>query len=83
MANTTKTKSELKMEFKFADNDTRTISLDNPRSGLTKEDILGVVPKAVGVIIGDKAGAAAVGINTAFVSRQTITTLDIGNVAWT
>ena len=80
MANTTKTTSAIKMEFKFADNDTRTLTQDNPRGGLSKADILGVASAAAGVLVGDKTGAACVGINTAYTETKTITNLDLSGI---
>ena len=42
MADTIKSSNELKLEAGFYDNDTRTITLENPKSNLTKADILAV-----------------------------------------
>lgn len=83
MANTTKTTSAVKLEFKFSDNDTRTVSMDNPRAGLSKADILNVADIATltGAIVGDKTGAAVVGINSAYTENTTVTTLDLGGIS--
>lgn len=63
--------SELKLVAKFNDNDTRTITVDNPKSGLTASQINAVA--AVGVstqaILGDRGAA---GFNS-FTEARTIT----------
>ena len=76
---TIKSSSELKMEFGFEDDDTRLITLDNPRTDLTKEDILGVATLARNTqpIIGDKGGAAVTGINSAKIVDKTVYQLDL------
>ena len=79
MADTIKSANELKIEFGFYDNDTRTVSLPDPKSGLAKADILEVADFAVAThpIIGDKGGAAVVGINSAKIYEKTETKLDL------
>lgn len=56
MADTVKTYARLKLVAGFADEDDRTITLENPRNGITKADV-DALP-AEGVLIGDKYGAA-------------------------
>ena len=79
MADTIKSTSELKMEFGFYDNDTRIVTLENPKPDLTKADILNVANLAASTqpIIGDKGGAAVVGINSAKICDKTVTQLDL------
>ncbi len=79
MADTIKSSNELKMEFGFYDNDTRTVTLENPKSTLAKADILSVAALAASTqpIIGDKGGAAVVGINSAKIYEKTVTQLDL------
>lgn len=48
----------LKLLAGFADEDDRTITVANPKTNLTAEQINAVGNKAVGVLIGDKYGAA-------------------------
>lgn len=79
MADTVKSSNELKLEFGFYDNDTRTVTLENPRNDLTKADILDVAnfAKSTNPIIGDKGGAHVVGINSAKIFEKTVTQLDL------
>lgn len=83
MADTIKSSNELKMVFGFYDNDTRTVTLDNPKPNLTAAAVKGVAAfaKANNPIIGDKGGASVVGVNSAEVVEKTTTYLDltIGN----
>lgn len=74
MADIVKTRKTLSLQAKFADEDTRTITLDNPKNGLTAAQI-----KAVdgNTIIGDKAGAAFVRWETAKIVNATTTYYDI------
>ena len=79
MADTVKTSRELKTEFGFYDNDTRTVTLENPRTDLTAADIKAVATLAANTqpIIGDKGGARVVGINSAKIVEKTVVTLDL------
>lgn len=79
MADTIKSSNELKMEFGFADYDTRTVTLENPKSGLVKADIKALETLAVSTqpIIGDKGGATVVGINRAKIFEKSVTQLDL------
>lgn len=71
MADKITTVRELKLVGKFTDNDTRTISIDNPKENLTKEQInaVGALGKSTNVLIGDKTGADF----KEFVEAKTIT----------
>ena len=79
MADTIKSSNELKLEAGFYDNDTRTITLDNPKTGLTKADIVAVGTLAASTqpIIGDKGSAAFVKFNSAKILEKTVTQLDL------
>lgn len=69
----------LKLVAKFNDNDTRTIDVDNPKDGLTKEQINAVA--AVGAttqaILGDKGGADFLKFDTAKVIEKETINLDL------
>lgn len=79
MADTIKSSTELKLEAGFYDNDTRVITLENPRDDLTSDDILAVetLAKNTQPIIGDKGSAAFVKFNSAKIVDKTITQLDL------
>ena len=70
MADVSKVSSVLSLEMEFADGDTRTINLDNPKATVTAAGInsLGAYAAENGLVIGDKAGAAF----TRFKSAKTI-----------
>lgn len=75
MADTVKAETTLRIENLFVDGDTRTITLKNPRSNLTSNDIseLNAFMQANNIIIGDKAGATFGRIqNAATVQKNTI-----------
>ena len=63
----------------FADGDTRTINLDNPRSDLTAAEIYEVSQfiKNNNLLLGDKYGADSAGILTADIVQSAKTTLDL------
>lgn len=79
MADTIKSSDELKIEFGFADYDTRTVTLPDPKSSVAKADIKALETLAVSTkpIIGDKGGADVVGINRAKVYEKTEIKLDL------
>lgn len=54
---TIKSKSEIVMTAEFTDEDTRTITQENPKSDITAADIASITSAAAGVLIGDKQGA--------------------------
>lgn len=82
MADTVKSSSELKMVFDFYDGDDRTLTLQNPKSNLTATQIkaVGTLAATSQPIIGDKAGAAVVGIKSAVKKTKTVTKLDLTTV---
>ena len=69
----------LKIKLGFADGDTRTINLDNPRNDLTASEIYEVSQfiKTNNLLLGDKYGADSAGILTADKISSTKTTLDL------
>ena len=69
----------LKIKLGFADGDTRTINLDNPRNDLQASEIhsLSNFIKNNNLLLGDKYGADSAGILTADIVESTKITLDI------
>ena len=69
----------LKIKLGFADGDTRTINLDNPRNNLTATEIYEVSQfiKTNNLLLGDKYGADSAGILTADIVQSAKTTLDL------
>ena len=69
----------LKIKLGFADGDTRTINLDNPKNNLTAAEIYEVSQfiKNNNLLLGDKYGADSAGILTADKIASTKTTLDL------
>ena len=69
----------LKIKLGFADGDTRTINLDNPRNDLTASEVheLSNFIKENNLLLGDKYGADSAGILTADKIASTKTTLDL------
>ena len=69
----------LKIKLGFADGDTRTINLDNPRNDLTASEIYEVSQfiKNNNLLLGDKYGADSAGILTADIVQSAKTTLDL------
>lgn len=74
MADIVKTRDLLSAEAKFADDDTRTITLKNPADNLTAAQIKSVAGAA---LVGDKAGAAFVRWEKAKRSKVTTTYYDV------
>lgn len=79
MADTIKSSSELNLDYGFYDGDTRIVKLQNPKAGLTVAEIKAAAAIAVNnaALIGDKAGAALVGLNGAKAVTKTVTKLDL------
>jgi hypothetical protein len=79
MADTIKSSSELKLEAYFQDNDTRVITVDNPKANLTASQInaVGATMKTTNAILGDKGGADVMGFRTAKKTTTTRTELDL------
>ena len=69
----------LKIKLGFADGDTRTINLDNPRNDLQASEIyeLSNFIKNNNLLLGDKYGADSAGILTADIVQSAKTTLDL------
>lgn len=72
MADKTTASKELKLGAQFYDNDDRTLSIDNPKNGVTAAQIkeFATVLRNTAAIIGDKSGAEFVGFKTARVVEQ-------------
>lgn len=73
---TVKESRDLKLLAGFADEDDRTLTVVNPKTGLTAAQINAVGEKAVGVLIGDKYGAAFTRFKSASYVDSVVTTLD-------
>lgn len=69
----------LKIKLGFADGDTRTINLDNPKNNLTAAEVYEVSQfiKNNNLLLGDKYGADSAGILTADIVQTAKTTLDL------
>ena len=80
MADTTKTASVLNIECSFLDGDTRTITLKNPRTGISASDIasLETFIQENNLVIGDRANSDFRKIKKAFIRHTTTTNLDLG-----
>lgn len=77
MADTIKTTNDLKILVGFVDEDDRTITINNPKTNLTWNDIANLESAATNVLIGDKYAAKFSRVKTAKYVDTTITTLDI------
>lgn len=77
MADTQKTTRELKIETAFADGDTRTITVSNPRVDLTIEDVQTLANAAANVLIGDRNGAAFAAITKVSSVTKETTEVDL------
>ena len=79
MADKVTQSNELKLVQRFADGDTRALTLDNPKNDLTAAQInaVGTTLKNCNATIGDKAGAAFVDFTSAKRSTRKITQLDL------
>lgn len=75
MAKTIQTYSRLKLLAGFADEDDRTITIDNPREGLTQSNIQALEPAAAKILIGDKYGADFSRFKSAAYVRGTTTNI--------
>ena len=76
---TVKSSSDLKINWQFADGDTRLQKVPNPKYNLTASDLQALETLAVNsaVLIGDKTGAALTGIKSASKIDKTDRILDI------
>ena len=79
MADTRKETYVLKIKLGFADGDTRTINLDNPKNDLTAAEVHQVSQfiKNNNLLLGDKHGADSAGILYADIVESAKTILDI------
>ena len=76
MADSTKVTKQLKLLAGFADEDDRTITIDNPKLDLTWTDIEEFAAVS-NVLIGDKYGAAFTRYKEAKYVDTTLTTIEI------
>lgn len=70
---TIKNSSQIVLTAEFADEDTRTITQDNPKSDITAADIASITSAAANVLIGDKQGAAFARFKTPIIRNTTTT----------
>lgn len=79
MADTVKSSADLKINWAFADGDTRMTTAPNPKTGITQQEVQAVIDNAVtnNLLIGDKAGAALTGVVQVYTENQTKTQLDL------
>lgn len=70
---------ELKLDSYYSDNDTRMLTLDNPKTNISKSDIKTFESYCVTnqPILGDKGGAEFVRFNSAKVYERAVTKLDL------
>lgn len=54
---TIKSQSSIVLTAEFVDEDTRTITQDNPKNEITAADIASIQSAAAGVLVGDKQGS--------------------------
>ena len=81
MADKTTVTTTLNALAGFADDDDRTIIIDNPNTAINLGDAvynLGEYAKTNQIILGDKAGAAFTGFKSAKLVTKTKTVLDLG-----
>ena len=64
---------QVKIVAAFADEDDRTITLDNPIDNLTEQQIRNLEPAAAKILIGDKYGATFTRFKTAYYHNATTT----------
>lgn len=76
MADIIKSTNQLKLLAGFADEDDRTITLDEPKENLSWSDIAEVQDKALNVLIGDKFSAKFTRFKSAKYVETTITEVD-------
>lgn len=76
MADKITTTNQLKLLAGFADEDDRTITFDEPKSGLTWSDIESLASKAQNVLIGDKYSAAFTRFKSAKYVESTVVEVD-------
>lgn len=77
MADTAKTTTTLNLEAEFVDGDTRSITLDNPKSDLTEQQIDALSPIMVKCLKGDKNGALFLRWKVAKIVQKTTTQFDM------
>ena len=80
MADTQTTTRTLEMVAGYTDGDTRTITIENPKTSIDLAAAvrsLGTFCKDTQVIIGDKSGAPFKAFKSALVRTKTVTKLDI------
>lgn len=79
MADTVTSSANLKINWQFADGDTRMATAPNPKNDLTAQQVQAIIDNAVtnGLLVGDKAGAALSGVVQVYTENQTKTKIDL------
>lgn len=77
MADVMKVTTALNLEAEFVDGDTRSITVDNPRSDVTEQEIDALNAIMVKCLLGDKTGAQFLRWKTAKVVRKQTVTFDL------
>lgn len=71
------TNRELKVVAVFSGDDTRILTIPDPRGGLTRSDFDALEADAEVVLIGDREGAVFTGLRTAYYVDTTTDTLQV------
>lgn len=77
MADTITSDRALSIETVYYDADTRTITIPDPKDGITEEEIVATMPKAAKVLVGDKEGADFLGYKDIVVTDRTVIKYDL------
>ena len=80
MADTTSTTKTFTAVAEFTDGDNRSISIDNPRDGITWENVETLNQYAANVLIGDKQGARFSRFSSAKITNRYTLTIDPANL---
>jgi len=77
VADIVKTTNSLKLLAAFSDEDDRTITVSDPRGGITAADVLNLGTLAENVLIGDKYGADFTRFKSATYVNKIVTEVDL------
>ena len=78
MANTQTSTERIVLMAAFADEDDRSLSIENPKPGLTEQQIHALEPAAAKILIGDKYQAKFTRFKSARYETSIKTKLDLG-----
>lgn len=79
MADKFTTTNELKIGFTFKDGDTRLVTIPNPKSGITADEVSEATAEIITnkLLVGDQTQAEITGVYTAYVENKSIAELDL------